>query len=185
MNKVDEYISSFHGAKIEWLTALVSFMREIYPQISETFDHKMPIYQGDGFYVAFAAQKSYFSFYTDDVRVLSLIKDSLPGVSLGKSVARVKYSANEAVEVLIDVIKEVVDYHNARRSDTVTDIKALKKWATVPLEMQQKIIANVFCSKCGVTTMVNYSLHDDRFGIALKGKCKKCGAVVARFVEDE
>lgn len=122
MNKVDEYISSFDGVKTEWLTALVSFMRDIYPQISETFDHKMLIYHGDGFYVAFAAQKNYFSFYTDDVRVLSLIKDLLPGVSLGESVARVKYSANGAVEVLIDAIKEVVDYHNARRSDTVTDI---------------------------------------------------------------
>lgn len=185
MNKVDEYISSFDGVKIEWLTALVSFMREIYPQISETFDHKMLIYQEDGFYVAFAAQKNYFSFYTDDVRVLSLIKDLLPGVSLGKSVARVKYSANGAVEVLIDAIKEVVDYHNARRSDTVTDIKALKKWAKVPPEVQQKILSNVFCSKCKVTTIVDYSLHDDRFGIALKGKCKKCGALVARFVEDE
>src|SRR5665648_1150577 len=114
MNKVDGYISSFDGVKNEWLTALVSFMREAYPQISETFDHKMPIYQGDGFYVAFAAQKNYFSFYTDDEQVLALIKDLLPGVSLGKSVARVKYSANGAVEVLIDVIKEVVDYHNAR-----------------------------------------------------------------------
>ena len=185
MNKVDEYISSFDGVKTEWLTALVSFMREIYPQISETFDHEMPIYQGDGFYVAFAAQKSYFSFYTDEVQVLSLIKDFLPGVSLGKSVARVKYSANGAVEVLIDAIKEVVDYHNARRSDTVTDIKALKKWAKVPPEIQQKIIRNVFCSKCKVTTIVDYSVHDDRFGIALKGKCKKCGAVVARFVEVE
>ena len=58
MNKVDEYISSFDGVKTEWLTALVSFMREIYPQISENFDHEMPIYQGAGFYVAFAAQKS-------------------------------------------------------------------------------------------------------------------------------
>ena len=185
MNKVDGYISSFDGVKNEWLTALVSFMREIYPQLSETFDHKMLIYQGDGFYVAFAAQKNYFSFYTDDMRVLSLIKDLLPGVSLGKSVARVKYSANGAVEVLIDVIKEVVDYHNARRSDTVIDIKALKKWATVPPEIQQKILSNVFCSKCKVTTIVDYSLHDDRLGIALKGKCKKCGAVIARFVEDE
>src|SRR5665648_1099859 len=91
MNKVDGYISSFDGVKNEWLTALVSFMREAYPQISETFDHKMPIYQGDGFYVAFAAQKNYFSFYTDDEQVLALIKDLLPGVSLGKSVARVKY----------------------------------------------------------------------------------------------
>jgi len=185
VNKVDEYVRSFNGVKNEWLTSLVSYMREAYPDISETLDHKKPTYQGDSFYVAFAAQKNYFSFYTDDLRVLPLIKDLLHGTSLGKGCARVKYSENAAVEVLIDVTKEVVDYHNARRSTTVTDIKAVKKWAKVPLDVQQKIIRNVFCSKCGVTTIVDYSLHNDRFGAVLKGKCKQCGGLVARFIEDE
>lgn len=185
MNKVDEYARSTEGVKNEWLTALITFMREAYPEISETFDHKMPTYHGDGFYVAFAARKNYFSFFTDDVRVLSLIKDMLPGTSLVKGCARVKYSEDAAVEVLIDATKEIVDYHNAQRSTTVTDIKAVKKWVKVPPEAQQRIIANVFCSKCGATTIVDYSLQNDRFGVVLKGKCKKCGEIVARFVEDE
>jgi hypothetical protein len=36
-----------------------------------------------------------------------------------------------------------------------------------------------------VTTIVKYALYNDRFGILLKGKCKKCGKDVARLVEDE
>ena len=32
--------------------------------------------------------------------------------------------------------------------------------------------------------IVDFSMHDDKFGIALKGKCKKCGKDVARLVED-
>ena len=55
---------------------------------------------------------------------------------------------------------------------------------TIP-NIQKMIIDNVFCSKCGTTTIVNYSIYDDRFGILLKGKCKKCGKSVARLIEDE
>ncbi len=43
---------------------------------------------------------------------------------------------------------------------------------------------NVFCSTCGVTTIADYTMHDDKLGILLKGKCNKCGKNVARLVED-
>lgn len=32
--------------------------------------------------------------------------------------------------------------------------------------------------------IVKYTLHDDKFGVLLQGKCKKCGKDVARLVED-
>ncbi|MCF8012330.1 MAG: hypothetical protein K9L17_13570 [Clostridiales bacterium] len=67
---------------------------------------------------------------------------------------------------------------------SVTDFKAAKKWSKIPKDIQKRIVNNVFCSTCGVTTIVNYTLYDDRFGVLLQGKCEKCGKDVARLVED-
>lgn len=68
--------------------------------------------------------------------------------------------------------------------DNVIDIIAAKKWGKIPSDRQQLLINNVFCSKCGVTTIIDYSMHNDRYGILLKGRCKKCGKKVARLIED-
>jgi len=69
---------------------------------------------------------------------------------------------------------------------SVLDFKAAQKWAKLPRNIQELIVNNVFCSACGVTTIIKYSLHDDGiYGFLLKGKCKKCGLNVARLVEDE
>ncbi|WP_157404559.1 hypothetical protein [Shouchella shacheensis] len=62
---------------------------------------------------------------------------------------------------------------------SVTDLNAARKWAKLPKETQQLLINNVFCSTCYVTTIVDYTLHDDTFGVLLKGKCKDCGNDVA------
>ena len=64
------------------------------------------------------------------------------------------------------------------------DFMALQKWNRIPDEFQQKIIDNVFCRNCKITTIVDYEITNDEFGILLKGKCYKCGNNVARFVED-
>lgn len=183
-NQIDKYIAALEGTKREWVSELVNFMREAYPDISETFVDKMPTYKGDGFYIAFAAQKSYFLFYTSDVRVLSLIIELSPTATLGEGYAKLKYSEQATVEILTDIIKEIIDYHNAQRSTAVSDIKAAKKWAEISPATQQLLINNVFCGECGVTTIVDYALHNDRFGVVLKGICKKCGRDVARLVED-
>lgn len=66
-----------------------------------------------------------------------------------------------------------------------TDFKALKKWSSIPEDIQHQLINNVFCSKCGVTTIVDYSITADKYGILLKGKCKICGSDVARLIENE
>ena len=68
---------------------------------------------------------------------------------------------------------------------SVTDFKAAQKWSRLPKNVQELILNNVFCSTCGVTTIVEYSINNDKFGVLLKGKCKKCGKDVARLVEDE
>lgn len=68
---------------------------------------------------------------------------------------------------------------------SVTDFKAVQKWSKLPQNIKELYVNNVFCSACGVTSIVDYSLHNDKFGVLLKGKCKKCGKPVARLVEDE
>ncbi|MBP1934294.1 hypothetical protein [Ammoniphilus resinae] len=66
---------------------------------------------------------------------------------------------------------------------TVIDFKAAQKWAKLPKDIQEIVVNNVYCSTCGVTTIVKYTIHDDKLGVLLKGKCKKCGEDVARLVE--
>lgn len=68
---------------------------------------------------------------------------------------------------------------------SITEFEAARKWAKVPKNIQQLLVNNVFCSACGVTTIVKYTLHNDKYGILLKGQCKQCGTDVARLVEDE
>ena len=67
----------------------------------------------------------------------------------------------------------------------ITDFKALKKWSCIPEDIQQSLLNNVFCGKCGETTIVDYSITADKYGILLKGKCKTCGNDVARLIENE
>jgi len=67
---------------------------------------------------------------------------------------------------------------------SVSDINAEKKWRKLPKELRQRLIQNVFCTKCFETTIVDYSVLDDEHGILLTGKCKTCGKDVARVVED-
>ena len=55
---------------------------------------------------------------------------------------------------------------------SVIDFKAAHKWSKIPKFMQERLLSNVFCSVCGVTTIVDFSMHNDKFGIVLKGKCK-------------
>jgi len=67
----------------------------------------------------------------------------------------------------------------------IIDMKAVKKWKKIPKELQRKLLNNVFCVNCTVTTIVDYSLHDEEHGVLLKGKCKKCGRNVARLVKEQ
>ena len=66
----------------------------------------------------------------------------------------------------------------------IVDLKVAQKWNKIPKDIQEKHIDNVFCGKCGVTTIVDYSMSDDQLEILLQGKCKKCGEAVARLIED-
>lgn len=67
---------------------------------------------------------------------------------------------------------------------SIIDIKAVQKWSKIPKEIQDKLLGNIFCGKCGVTTIIDYSMTDDKYGILLEGKCNQCRGLVARLIED-
>ncbi len=56
---------------------------------------------------------------------------------------------------------------------SVVDFKAVQKWNKIPKNVQEMLINNVFCISCKVTTIVDYTINDDKYGVLLKGKCKK------------
>ncbi|HEY5583555.1 MAG TPA: hypothetical protein VIK78_03585 [Ruminiclostridium sp.] len=68
---------------------------------------------------------------------------------------------------------------------SVINFKAIQKWGKIPKNIKELLVNNVFCPGCGVTTIVEYSINVNKFGVLLEGKCKKCGNEVARLVEDE
>jgi hypothetical protein len=57
-------------------------------------------------------------------------------------------------------------------------------WGTIPHAAQERILANVFCGKCGGSTQImNFSGEERDGDLYLKGGCAKCGHEVARLVE--
>lgn len=185
MNEVDKYIESLDSNKNELASILVNFMRQEYPDAEETFDNNRPTYKIVGKTIlSFAAQKSYFSFYTNNTQILELIKELLPGASLGKGCARIKYSEENLIEILTDMCREIAGAALSNRGNNITDYNALKKWKSIKPEHQQLLLDNVFCPRCKITSMVDYTIQNDKYGIVLKGKCKSCGGNVVRLVED-
>lgn len=105
-------------------------------------------------------------------------------------------SEAEFIKILDDKIKyrlagkckqcgnEVVTLINKEKLEN-RNKSALEKWNTIPERVQNLLIKNVFCRTCGVTTIIDFDIKNDEFGIVLEGKCKKCGNEVARFIENE
>ena len=160
--------------KDEWLGQLVTFMREE-TQLQECFDYKMPTYRGHDFYIAFAAQKNYFSFYTDETRVLELFKAEIPSTTLEKTCARIKYNESNAINVTMNIIKEIILMRRDIREENISDLAAIKKWKAIPVHGRKMLSSNVFCGNCGITVLEEgFTIHDDGpYGIILTGKCKK------------
>lgn len=67
----------------------------------------------------------------------------------------------------------------------ITDLAAYKKWNTLNKATQDRILSNVFCGDCLVTTITKYQILPDKAGILLVGKCIQCGNKVARLVEND
>ena len=62
--------------------------------------------------------------------------------------------------------------------------EAAKLWEEIPVECQEEILDNVFCSHCRDSVrIIDYSGSVASGDLLLKGSCAICGHDVARLVE--
>ena len=64
--------------------------------------------------------------------------------------------------------------------------EAKLRWNKIPEWAQEKILDNVFCTKCiGSVTIILETAEMKDKDLILQGKCKHCGKDVCRVVEPE
>jgi len=64
--------------------------------------------------------------------------------------------------------------------------QALRRWKKIPEWAQEKILDNVFCSRCrGSVTILLETAEMKGNDLILRGKCQNCGKDVCRVVEPE
>lgn len=70
--------------------------------------------------------------------------------------------------------------------NNISDIDAMRKWNGIPEDIRKKLLQNVYCRSCGVTTIApDYTITQKKgLGIFLNGKCVKCGQNVCRVIEE-
>ena len=107
-NKVDDYIEKHDGVQKEWLTAFVGFMRENYPDITETISYQIPTYKLNRNYIAFSVAKTHFTLHTLDFELIQTLDQILPRASFGKGCAKVKYTDQETIPTLFDICRKIV-----------------------------------------------------------------------------
>ena len=61
------------------------------------------------------------------------------------------------------------------------EAKAL--WDKIPPDIQDQLLANVWCSNCSNTTIVRFKGTVDRGELVLRGHCARCGRRVARVID--
>ena len=61
---------------------------------------------------------------------------------------------------------------------------ARQRWESIPAEIRQRLLANVWCGCCGhETTITNFSGSLKGSDLLLVGKCAECHGDVARVIE--
>jgi len=69
-------------------------------------------------------------------------------------------------------------------NDLVCEVDALQSWNSITLEQRDQIINNVYCGNCSnVVKVIDCTIHNDPYGVLLRGKCNNCRNRIARFVE--
>ena len=63
-------------------------------------------------------------------------------------------------------------------------LSAESSWAAIPEDKQNRLLSNVWCSKCGhAVTIVKFTMAMTAGDLLLVGKCAECHADVARMIE--
>lgn len=62
--------------------------------------------------------------------------------------------------------------------------QAAKRWASIPLNSQESILANVYCTNCHkAVQIVNFTGNIELGDLLLRGNCAVCKHKVVRLVE--
>ena len=56
-------------------------------------------------------------------------------------------------------------------------------WYSIPANARERILKNVFCTKCKGSEMIDYNGSEKNGDLVLEGSCAKCGHQVVRVVE--
>ncbi len=106
--RVDDYINSFEGEKKEWLTTMVTFMRQNFPELQETIFYQMPAFKFDGQYIAFSVAKDHFSFHTLDFEMIEELKILLPNAKFGRGSAKIRFTDRAAIPILFEMCRKII-----------------------------------------------------------------------------
>ena len=61
---------------------------------------------------------------------------------------------------------------------------ARQRWESIPADIRQRLLSNVWCSQCRhETTITNFSSTIKEWGLLLVGTCAECHRDVARVIE--
>ena len=115
---IDDYINNFDGEKKEWLTTMITFMRENFPEIPETISYQMPMYRFNGTYIAFSVAKDHFSFHSLDFAMIEELKNRLPRAKFGKGCAKVNYTDRESIPILFEMSKTIVERNRTKQANS-------------------------------------------------------------------
>ena len=61
---------------------------------------------------------------------------------------------------------------------------AEEKWNKLPADFKERVINNIYCMKCAISKIKDYTIHQESGRIVLRGKCVECNNKVARIIEE-
>lgn len=62
--------------------------------------------------------------------------------------------------------------------------QALKRWESIPGEVRQRLLRNVWCAHCRTSvTIAHFTGRIERGDLILTGQCNQCHGEVARVIE--
>ena len=101
---VDAYIAAAPAERQPTLRRLRNLIRKNAPKVRESIQHGMPVYERNGLFLGFAAQKHYFSFYLD-ARVVEAHREQLGKLNCGKGCIRFKKDADLPDAIIVSLVK--------------------------------------------------------------------------------
>ncbi|XDD50747.1 DUF1801 domain-containing protein [Leptospira sp. WS92.C1] len=89
-SEIHNYIESQTEIRKKRLLSLRTWIVDSFPEIQESMKYRMPTYQLEENWIAFASQKNYISIYLCDANFLKDLKRKFPTLITGKACLNIK-----------------------------------------------------------------------------------------------